>query len=48
MIRRRKFVVDLKTFDPKPRSTRDAANNRIKVPAPRLEIVALMMNYREG
>ena len=48
MIRCRKVVVDLKNFDPNPRSTRDAANNRIRVPAPRLEIVALMMNYREG
>ena len=43
-----KVVVDLKNFDPIPRSTRDAANNRIRVPAPRLEIVTLMVDYREG
>jgi len=48
MIRCRKVVVDLRNFDPIPRSTRDAANNRIRVPAPRLEIVTLMVNYRNG
>ena len=48
MIRRRKVVVDPRNFDPIPRSRRDAANNRIRVPAPRLEIVTLMVNYRKG
>ena len=47
-IRCNKVVIDLKNFDPMPRSTSDAANNRIRVPAPRLEIVTLMVDYREG
>lgn len=33
---------------PTPRSRRDVMSSKIKVPAPTLVIIALMMNYRRG